>query len=147
MRTIAAVSRVAPSITAPRTLRARNHAALSSPKCAAALSCAASTSTDSVGTAPSIARKRRRVWSRSRGTGEEPGRQVGEPTMGDQNLDDMRHPLLVTRRQAPGAVVGGERPRRHVAPAERVHGGLGGQRGAPEAVEDPFARERIEEAG
>jgi hypothetical protein len=61
MRMIAAASRVAPSITAPRTLRARNHAALSSPKCAATLSCAASTSTDSAGTAPSMPRKRRKV--------------------------------------------------------------------------------------
>src|SRR5439155_25315675 len=66
MRTTAAVSRVAPSITAPRTLRARNHDALTSPKCAATLSWPASTRTESAGTAPSIVRKRRSVSSRPR---------------------------------------------------------------------------------
>ena len=66
-RMMEAASRVLPSITAPRTLRARNHAAESSPKCAASLSLAASTSTESAGTAPSMVRNRRSVASRSRG--------------------------------------------------------------------------------
>src|SRR5436305_8988124 len=51
-----AASRVLPSITAPRTFRPRNHSADNSPKCAASWSLAASTSTESAGTAPSMAR-------------------------------------------------------------------------------------------
>ena len=54
-------------MTAPRTRRERSHSAESSPKCAATLSLAASTSTESAGTAPSIPRNWRSVASRSRG--------------------------------------------------------------------------------
>src|SRR5215831_19002689 len=78
---------------------------------------------------------------------EEPPRQVREAAVADDDLQRARHPLLVARRQAPSAIVAGQRPRRYIAAAERLHRGLHGQLGAPETVEDPLARERIEEAG
>src|SRR5207245_5751482 len=73
--------------------------------------------------------------------------QVGKTTVADDDLEGVRDALLVARRQTPRAVVASQGARRHVAAAERLHGSVGGHFGAPEAVEDPLTRERIEEAG
>src|SRR2546423_59346 len=133
-----AASRVAPSITAPRIRRERNHAAESSPKWAAALSPEASTRTESAGTAPSIPRERG-SW------GEDGGGGVGEPAVGDDELEHARAARLGAKDPAPRATVVGERPPRAVASAQRPDRRLDRELGAAERGVDALPRERVEE--